>query len=144
MAAHPHISLVKTSSLYETEPVDLATTHWFLNAVAEIRTDLEPAGLLAVLGAIERDLGRDRTRGSDRTIDLDILTLGDIVLDREGLTIPHPRLQERRFVLESWNEIAPDYIIPVLSRTVGDLLSGLPRKGPAVRVPSPGPGGRSA
>ncbi len=136
---HPRIRLIQTSRLHETEPVGVKTAHWFLNAVAEIQTDLGPRELLCKLGAIEKALGRDRSRGPDRTIDLDILAYNGLAMEEEGLSIPHPRLHERRFVLAPWAEIAPDFLVPCqrsqpgtgAGRTVMALFEDLPAHGPA-------------
>ncbi|MEF3169247.1 MAG: 2-amino-4-hydroxy-6-hydroxymethyldihydropteridine diphosphokinase [Deltaproteobacteria bacterium] len=138
---HPRIQLIQTSRLHETEPVGVKTDHWFLNAVAEIRTDLGPRELLDELSAIEKALGRDRSRGPDRTIDLDILAYNGLVIEEDGLSIPHPRLQERRFVLAPWAEIAPDFLVPCkrsqpgtgTGRTVRALFEDLPAHGQADR-----------
>jgi 2-amino-4-hydroxy-6-hydroxymethyldihydropteridine diphosphokinase len=115
---------VRVSSFRETEPVGVTDQPRFVNAAAELETDLSPQDLLARLLEIERDLGRDRARErrwGPRTIDLDLLLYGDQVLDEPGLTVPHPRLDERRFVLEPLHELAPELSLPD-GRRVVDLL----------------------
>jgi 2-amino-4-hydroxy-6-hydroxymethyldihydropteridine diphosphokinase len=115
---------VRASSFRETEPVGVTDQPRFLNAAAEVSTDLPAHDLLDALLAIERDLGRDRSREErwgPRTLDLDLLLYGDDVIDEQGLTVPHPRLAERRFVLEPLHELAPDLVLPDGTR-VGDLL----------------------
>jgi 2-amino-4-hydroxy-6-hydroxymethyldihydropteridine diphosphokinase len=115
---------VRASSFRETEPVGVTDQPRFLNAAAEVSTDLPAHDFLDALLAIERDLGRDRSREErwgPRTLDLDLLLYGDDVIDEPGLTVPHPRLAERRFVLEPLYELAPDLVLPDGTR-VGDLL----------------------
>ena len=121
------------SHLYRTEPVGLEAQPPFVNAVAQIDTDLEPEPLLDFLLAVERRYGRDRTLDppkGPRTLDLDLLLVDDLVLRTERLTLPHPSLAERRFVLEPLAEIAPDLRIPGGTGTVEELLTALPDQGP--------------
>ncbi len=107
------IALRRTSSVYETEPVDNTNQGWFLNCVAEVGTTFGPLALLKQLLQIEQDAGRVRTvRGGPRTLDIDILLYGDAVLQSDELTVPHPRMMERRFVLEPLRELAPQLAIP--------------------------------
>jgi 2-amino-4-hydroxy-6-hydroxymethyldihydropteridine diphosphokinase len=116
---------LRASTVRETDPVGLTEQPMFLNAVAEVRTELPARELLASLLAIERDLGRDRTveqRWGPRTIDLDLLLYGGDVIDEPGLTVPHPRLAERLFVLEPLHELAPDLVLPD-GRRIKDLLA---------------------
>lgn len=110
------ISIVARSSLYETEPQDIAHQPWFLNMVVECRTRALPLQLLKQLLDIEREIGRVRHAGlrrGPRPIDLDLLLFGDAVIDMPQLTVPHPRMLQRRFVLEPLLEIAPDLRHPV-------------------------------
>jgi 2-amino-4-hydroxy-6-hydroxymethyldihydropteridine diphosphokinase len=118
--------LVALSSFRETEPWGFTEQPNFLNAVAEFDTDLSPRALLEVLLDVERQLGRMRVgpRYGPRTIDLDLLLYGEVELDEPGLTVPHPRLQERRFVLEPLAELDPDLFVPGRGR-VSDLLREL-------------------
>jgi 2-amino-4-hydroxy-6-hydroxymethyldihydropteridine diphosphokinase len=101
---------VAVSSLWETEPVSGAGPAWFLNMVARVATDLPPEDVLAVLLAAERERGRNRGRpNAPRELDLDLLLLGDLKRDTPELTLPHPRLWSRRFVLAPLAEIAPEF-----------------------------------
>ncbi len=120
------IALRCTSSVYETEPVGHANQDWFLNCVVEVSTSLEPVALLHALQRIEHDLGRTPTiPNGPRTIDLDILLYGDLILKSNELTLPHPRMLERRFVLEPLAEIAPDALIPGTTISSKQALAGL-------------------
>ncbi len=122
--------LVAVSSVRETEPVGPIEQGQYLNAAAAIETKLPPRQLLEALHTIERASGRDRThekRWGPRTLDLDILVYADRVIDEPGLTIPHPCLHERRFVLEPLAEIAAELIVPGLHQTVSGLLTALER-----------------
>ena len=113
----------RVSRILETEPWGRAEQPLFLNAVAELDADLEPEPLLARLMDVEARHGRIRTeRWGPRTLDLDLLLYGDRVVSLPGLTVPHPRLAERRFVLEGLAELAPDLRVPGTDRTVRELL----------------------
>jgi 2-amino-4-hydroxy-6-hydroxymethyldihydropteridine diphosphokinase len=114
LAAEPGIDLLAVSAFRETEPVGLRDQPRFLNAAAAAGTTLGPRGLLERLLAIEAALGRIRSgpRFGPRTIDLDLLLYGDAVVDEPGLTLPHPRLHERRFALEPLAELDPGLEIP--------------------------------
>jgi 2-amino-4-hydroxy-6-hydroxymethyldihydropteridine diphosphokinase len=116
----------RLSTIRETEPWGYADQPAFLNAVAEVSTELEPRPFLDRLLAIERQLGRERTgpRWGPRTIDLDLLAFGARSVDEPGLTVPHPRLHERMFVLEPLAELAPELELPGLGQ-VQALLAGL-------------------
>ena len=105
--------VVAVSPLRETDPVGVTDQPRFLNGVAAVETELAPRELLDVLLAVERRLGRERReRWGPRTIDLDLLLYGDEVIDEDGLTVPHPRLHERRFVLEPLADLAPKLVVP--------------------------------
>ncbi len=120
------MKLVKVSSLYESEPMYVKDQPWFLNCVAEFETKLTPVELLDYLREIERKLRRQESvRYGPRSIDLDILFYGNEVVEKNGLKIPHPRIQERRFVLVPLEEIDPDYIHPVYRSSISTLLANL-------------------
>jgi 2-amino-4-hydroxy-6-hydroxymethyldihydropteridine diphosphokinase len=113
----------RRSSIYETEPQDLPDQPWFLNMVVEVETELFPRQLLAQTQKIEREMGRKRdVPKGPRTIDIDILLCGDSTLATKELQIPHPRLAQRRFVLEPLAELASDLRLPGSNSTVRELL----------------------
>lgn len=120
-----HVNVTVRSSLYETEPQDVANQPWFLNMAVACETRCFPLQLLSVLQRIERELGRVRggaIRRGPRTIDLDILLFGNAILETKQLTIPHPRMLERRFVLEPLLEIAPDLKFPLTNKPLRSYL----------------------
>jgi 2-amino-4-hydroxy-6-hydroxymethyldihydropteridine diphosphokinase len=123
----PHSRLQGVSLLYETEPVRDRIDPgegWFLNGVVQLETDITPRSLLTTLQEIERALDRDEdNRSGPRTIDLDILFYGKQVIKEQGLTIPHPRLHQRRFVLMPMNELDPLWVHPTLNQSVAQLLT---------------------
>lgn len=126
----PQTRVVKQSSLYESEPLGDAKM-WFVNSVIEIETDANPAELLKRLLAIEEAMGRKRVSGKkwgSRIIDLDILFFNSEIIDKRNLQVPHPELQNRRFVLAPLSEVAPQMIHPRLSTTVSAMLAGLKDK----------------
>ncbi len=128
----------RISSIFETEPVGFREQPWFLNVVLEVETLLTPDRLLASCQSIEAAQGRVRSfRNAPRTLDLDILLYEETVLNDPRLVIPHPRLTERRFVLEPLAEIAPDALHPVLKKTIRSLLEACPDSA-SVRPFSPG------
>ena len=122
LASHG-VRVVKRSSLYETEPVELREQDWFLNCVAEIETNLRSPELMQVLLKIERSMGRERTvPKGPRVIDMDILLLGSEVVKDLQLEIPHPRMADRRFVLVPFAEIAAGAVHPIMKKTIQQLL----------------------
>jgi 2-amino-4-hydroxy-6-hydroxymethyldihydropteridine diphosphokinase len=130
-AAEVHVA--KRSQVYETEPQDVRDQPWFLNLAVEVETELFPMQLLSRTQRIERDLGRQRLRaGGPRTVDIDILLYGRFVIQTPQLEVPHPRLAERRFVLEPLAEIAPDLRHPVTGKTVREMLAEI--QGQRVRL----------
>jgi 2-amino-4-hydroxy-6-hydroxymethyldihydropteridine diphosphokinase len=131
LRAAPGVEVVAVSRIVETDPVGPPGQGRYLNAAAALRTRLRPAALLDVLAAIEAAGGRDRgreTHQGPRTIDLDLLLYGGEVIAGERLTVPHPRMHERLFVLEPLAEIAPKAVHPALGRTIESLRDQLRRK----------------
>lgn len=128
LGAEPGIEVVAVSRLRETDPVGYLDQPRFLNGATALETDLGAGEVLARLLAVERRLGRERTgeeRFGPRTIDLDLLLYGQEEIDEPGLTVPHPRLAERRFALEPLYELEPDLALPD-GRRVADLLASAP------------------
>ena len=119
--------VTRVSPYYETEPVGYHDQPWFLNVAVEIETRLAPRELLKLCLSIEAACGRIRPfPNAPRTLDLDILLYGDLVVSEEGLVIPHPRLTERRFVLEPLAQIAAGLLHPTLKKTIASLLESCP------------------
>ena len=117
----------KTSSLYHTEPVGEASQSWFMNAVVEVETALSPEELLHLCQEIEEKMGRQRLIPQvPRVIDLDILMYDQLIMNTPELTIPHPRMHCRRFVLIPLLEIAPDAVHPRLKKRILELLEDMP------------------
>jgi 2-amino-4-hydroxy-6-hydroxymethyldihydropteridine diphosphokinase len=126
LAFNSEVEVVAVSSFRETDPVGLESQPRFLNGAVALETPLAPHALLDLLLSIERELGRTRDgpRYGPRTIDLDLLLYGDEVVDGPGLTVPHPRLHERRFALEPLAELDPEAVVPGHG-PVQALLAGL-------------------
>ena len=125
--AGPHLQPSLCSSWYASAPVPQSDQPWFVNAVALLSTDLEPDVLLSRMLDVEARFGRVRgERNAARTLDLDLLDYDGLIVDTARLVLPHPRLHERRFVLEPLHEIAPNWRHPVLGVTAVELLARLP------------------
>ena len=119
--------VVAVSSIYETEPVEFTDQPWFLNCAVALETSYTPRQLMSAILQIEKDMGRRRVQDKGpRSIDIDILLFADEIVNSEGLTIPHPSIAARRFVLEPMAEIAPEARHPVLNKTVLQLRDALP------------------
>jgi 2-amino-4-hydroxy-6-hydroxymethyldihydropteridine diphosphokinase len=128
------VRTVRRSTIHETEPRDFRDQPWFLNIAVEVETDLTPLALLASIQKIEAELGRQRTiPKGPRTIDIDILFYANLIIRTPELEIPHPRLTERRFVLDPLSEIAPDLRHPVTGQSVREAQAALPQS------PAPSP-----
>lgn len=128
----PDFHVLRASSVYETAPQDLVDQPWFLNLVLECETELFPMQLLKRIQKMERQFGRQRVLDKGpRTIDVDILLFGSFVINRPLLEVPHPRMTERRFVLEPLAELSPDLRHPITRRTMREMLAHT--KGQALR-----------
>lgn len=122
------VKVLKISSFIETAAWPDPSDPPFTNAVASLHTKLQPVALLELLHGIETDFGRVRSRrNGPRTLDIDLLDYGAVVMNGNGLTLPHPRIAERRFVLQPLEEIAPSWRHPLTGRTAGEMLAALPR-----------------
>ena len=125
--------VVTVSSFYETEPVELTAQPWFLNCALKLDTEKMPRQMIAWILALEKGMGRQRKqKNGPRTIDIDIVFFGGSIVKLPSLTVPHPKMHERRFVLEPLTEIAAEARHPVFKRTVKELRDALP-PGQAVR-----------
>ena len=129
MGLLPQSTLTGVSSYYETEPIDVAHGHdaaWFYNGVVRLETQLQPEHLLTICRETERGLGRDpEPKHVSRPMDLDVLFYGQRIIDTPQLTVPHPRLHQRRFVLAPMTELAPDWVHPQYKQTMQVLLDRL-------------------
>ncbi|MSR77900.1 MAG: 2-amino-4-hydroxy-6-hydroxymethyldihydropteridine diphosphokinase [Candidatus Omnitrophica bacterium] len=130
VAKTPGISGLKMSPVYETRPVGGPEGQEnYLNAVMEIQTELAAREILNLLLKVEKGLGRERSvKNAPRTIDLDLIFYGDQVIEDRGLSIPHPRLHEREFVLRPLADLAPDFMHPVLKQSVRHLLTSIEQR----------------
>lgn len=117
------IKIIQLSSVYETQPVDLHSQPWFFNQVIEIETGIAPPGLLDLTKRIEKLMGRNTLiQKGPRVIDIDILLAEDMVIQTKELSIPHPRLDKRNFVLIPFEEISPETVHPLLKENIQNLL----------------------
>jgi 2-amino-4-hydroxy-6-hydroxymethyldihydropteridine diphosphokinase len=120
-------TVVRRSAFYETEPMEVADQPWFLNCVVELDTELMPKQFISAVLDVERSMGRKRTRKKGpRNIDIDILLFGKSIVEMKGLTVPHPAMHLRRFVMEPMVEIAPEVRHPVFKRSMRELRDALP------------------
>lgn len=120
-------NIAAISSFYETEPVEVTAQPWFLNCAVKLDTEKMPRQLISAILALEQSMGRQRKQQKGpRTIDIDVLLFGSSVIEIPSLTIPHPHLHERRFVLEPLAEIAPDARHPIYKRSMRELRDALP------------------
>ena len=127
LGSHHGIQVVRMAMIYETEPVGVTDQPDFLNTVVEVETTFSPHGLLTITKSLERDLGRlpSSQRWGPRPIDLDLLLYDDLVIQDPDLTIPHPQMHQRRFVLEPLAQLAPELVHPVLGHPIEALLATL-------------------
>ena len=134
LAADGRVRILAQSRLYRTEPVDYTDQEWFINRVIKIGTDLDPLPLMERLQAVQQALGRTApaVRFGPRVLDLDILLYDRLVLDDPRLSIPHPRMHARRFVLTPLCDIDPEVVHPVLGKSARTLLSELGGEGQEV------------
>ena len=120
------IAVRAISNWYETAPVPASDQPWFVNGVIRVETSLPPHDLLALLHAVETDFARSRSApNAARTLDLDLLAYGGVVLEQGPLLLPHPRLQERAFVLLPLRDVAPDWRHPVLKTTPAEMIAAV-------------------
>ncbi|MDD3629354.1 MAG: 2-amino-4-hydroxy-6-hydroxymethyldihydropteridine diphosphokinase [Actinomycetota bacterium] len=125
-----NIQIIKSSNIIETEPYGYKEQGKFLNMAVEIDSDLEPFELMKLISKIESELGRIRTkRWGPRVIDIDIIFYDYLIINEPDLKIPHPDMQNRFFVLKPLQEIAPDFVHPVLKKTITELLENLNSEG---------------
>ena len=119
-----HIKVTLKSKIYETSPMENLNQDNFLNQVIQIDADIKPLELLKILKNIENSMGRSENKEKymPRIIDLDILAYHDLVLDNQILSIPHPKIIFRKFILKPWTDISPDYILPNSKNTIKELL----------------------
>lgn len=128
LGAVENISIIRTSAFYETEPWNMNTDIWFVNAIVEVKTSLSPQVLLEECKRIESQLGRKHSESKvyeDRSIDIDILFYGKDIINEENLTVPHKYLHLRAFILVPMLELNPDFEHPVLHKTVSELHNDL-------------------
>jgi 2-amino-4-hydroxy-6-hydroxymethyldihydropteridine diphosphokinase len=136
--AAPHLHPIACSPWYESAPVPASDQPWFANAVVLVETEREPEFLLDWLQTIEARFGRQRgERNAARTLDLDLIDYDGLIVDTPRLTLPHPRMHERRFVLAPLCDLAPGWRHPLLGTAAAALLAGLPPSQPLRRAGLP-------
>lgn len=124
LGAHDKIKIIRTSTLYETEPFEKKQQNWFVNAVVELKTSLSPDDFLNVVHSIEEKLGRNRDekdKYADRTIDIDILFWNSEIINQSNLQIPHYALHQRAFVLVPLMELTSEFVHPIFKKTIEQL-----------------------
>jgi 2-amino-4-hydroxy-6-hydroxymethyldihydropteridine diphosphokinase len=120
------ITILRESSFYRTEPVGKTDQDWFVNGLISVETEIPPEELMDRLLSIERTMGRVRdVKWGPRIIDLDLISCGDTVMKTEKLTLPHPEIQNRAFVLVPIRQIEPKWVHPVTGKTAGEMLNEL-------------------
>jgi 2-amino-4-hydroxy-6-hydroxymethyldihydropteridine diphosphokinase len=132
----PFCEIEALSPFYRTQPVGVEGDSWFINAVLAITTSLSSTELIEMLLGIENKMGRKRSgvRWESRIIDLDILLIGDEIINDKNLTVPHPRMHTRRFVMAPMVDIAPELIHPVERKSMSDILRGISLEEQEVRL----------
>jgi 2-amino-4-hydroxy-6-hydroxymethyldihydropteridine diphosphokinase len=125
---NPFCEINVLSPFYKTQPVGIEGDNWFINAVLSVNTSLSPAELIEMLLGIEKEMGRTRSevRWESRIIDLDVLLIGNEIINDKNLTVPHPRMHTRRFVMAPMADIAPELIHPVQGKSMADILREIP------------------
>ncbi len=129
------VGIIKASSLYETQPVGIPSESWFYNMVVEVLAEAEPKDFLTLIKGIEKKMGRKpKTSKSNRIIDIDILLAEEKVIRTKELEIPHPRMEERNFVLIPLLEISPDQVHPTLGESIRDLYKKSKDRSAVIRL----------
>jgi len=125
---NPFCEIEALSPFYRTEPVGIEGGNWFVNAVLSVNTSLSPAELIDLLLNIEKEMGRKRSVGrwESRIIDLDVLLIGSKIINDKTLTVPHPRMHKRRFVMAPMADIAPELVHPLQGKSMTDILCEIP------------------
>lgn len=137
LQAQPSARIAAAAPLYETDPVDCPEgSQSFYNTVIELKTELKPVALLRQLQSLETLLGRpsEHSHNAPRTVDLDILYADDVIMHHPDLILPHPRMTQRRFVLQPLADIRPDLVLPGESHSIAELLAGLDSPEPPLRL----------